>query len=163
MAGATTAGRALLLLHRSGRAFAVYEDEAEAVNEGRRPAPLPDAPRAVLGVVPLRGRMRTILDPAAIDAPPAEETEAPPNSETPAFIVALRGDEQLALACERAERVEAPPFADANADLHASNADAHVRATFRLGPLGVTLLDPAHLFEAAMRGTDRRRHRQKKP
>ena len=40
----TAAGRALLLLHRSGRAFAVYEDEAEAVNEGRRTALLPDAP-----------------------------------------------------------------------------------------------------------------------
>ncbi len=158
MAEATTAGRRLLLLHRSGRAFAVYEDEAEAVDEGRRPALLPDAPRAVLGVVALRGRMRTLLDPAAIDAPAAE---APLNSETPALIVALRGDEQLALACERAERAEAPPSPVANAEAHTSNADAHVRATFQLGPHAVTLLDPTHLFEAAMRGTDRRRHRLK--
>ena len=159
----TAAGRHLLLLHRSGRAFAVYEDEAEAIKEGRRPAPLPDAPRAVLGVVPLRGRMRTVLDPAAIDAPSASAEGAPPNSETPAFIVALRGDEQLALACERAERVEAPLVSDdmqTAAGAHTA-ADAHVRATFRLGPLGVTLLDPAHIFEAAMRGTDRRRHRLK--
>jgi chemotaxis signal transduction protein len=157
-----TAGRELLLLYRSGRAFAVYGEEAEAVAEGRRPAPLPDAPRAVLGVVPLRGRMRTVLDPAAIDAPPAEPEDAPRNSETPALVVALRGDEQLALACERAERVEAPPAPDTPAAdaPHAAEA-AHVRAAFRLGPLSVTLLDPAHLFEAAMRGTDRRRHRLK--
>jgi len=161
VAEATAAGRGLLLLHRSGRAYAVYDEEAEAVNEGRRPAPLPDAPRAVLGVVPLRGRMRTVLDPAAIDAPRAEEDAAPRDAETPAFIVALRGDEQLALACERAERVEAPPFTDAP-DADALDADAaHVRATFRLGPLSVTLLDPAHLFEAAMRGTERRRRRLK--
>ncbi|HLM58584.1 MAG TPA: hypothetical protein VK422_20945, partial [Pyrinomonadaceae bacterium] len=49
--------RELLLMHRRGRAFAVYADEAEAVTEGRRPAQLPHAPRAVLGVVPVRGRM----------------------------------------------------------------------------------------------------------
>ena len=144
--------RELLVMHRRGRAFAVYAEEAEAVLEGRRPAPLPHAPRAVLGVVPLRGRMRTLLDPAAI-----LENHAEDDADAPPFIVTLRGDEQLALACERAERLEASPAA---AD---DPSPPHVRASFSLGPLSVTLLDPSHLFEAAMRGTDRRRPRLKKP
>ena len=153
--------RELLLMHRAGRAFAVYGEEADAAVEGRRPAPLPNAPRAVLGVVPVRGRMRTVIDPAAIAEPTAEEEEEATTRDaaTPAFVVTLRGDEQLALACERAERVEAAPAPDAGGDPPAP----HVRATFSLGPLRVTLLDPSRLFEAAMRGTERRRHRLKKP
>ena len=145
--------RELLLLHRAGRAFAVYGEEADGVAEWRRPAPLPNAPRAVLGVVPLRGRMRTVLDPAAVPETDTEEEDAPLSSETPAFIVALRGDEQLALACERAERVEASPDADS------APSAPHVRASFNLGPTRVTLLDPSRLFEAAMRGHERRRGR----
>ena len=149
--------RELLVMHRRGRAFAVYADEAEAVLEGRRPAPLPNAPRAVLGVVSLRGRMRTLLDPAAVlEAPAGDDADAP--RDAPAFIVTLRGDEQLALACERAERLEASPADDTD-----DPSAPHVRASFDLGPLSVTLLDPSRLFEAAMRGTDRRRHRLKKP
>ena len=135
--------RELLLMHRRGRAFAVYADEVEAVTEGRRPAQLPHAPRAVLGVVPVRGRMRTLLDPAALSETDAgEDDDAPPDDAAPAFVITLRGDEQLALACDSAERVQAPPDATAS---------------------HITLLDPARLFEAAMRGTDRRRPRLKKP
>ena len=137
--------RELLLMHRRGRAFAVYADEAEAVTEGRGPAPLPHAPRAVLGVVAVRGRMRTLLDPAAIaELQTEEEDEATHSPDTPAFVVTLRGDEQLALACDRIERVRAAPDTEATAPR-------------------TILLDPARLFEAAMRGTDRRRHRLKKP
>ncbi|HEV2859777.1 MAG TPA: chemotaxis protein CheW [Pyrinomonadaceae bacterium] len=132
-------GRELLLMHRRGRAFAVYADEAEAVTEGRRPAPLPHAPRAVLGVVPVRGRMHTLLDPAALlETDTGEDEDAPHDADAPAFVVTLRGDEQLALACDRAERTADAPAPD------------------------ITLLDPARLFEAAMRGTDRRRPRLKK-
>jgi chemotaxis signal transduction protein len=166
--GQTSTRRELLLMHRAGRAFAVYGEEADAVAEGRRPAPLPHAPAAVLGVVPLRGRMRTVIDPAALgDARAEEEDDAAPRTpETPAFIVALRGDEQLALACERVERVAAPPEAEAAGDAAPQDDAAppdspHVRAAFLLGPLHVTLLSPAHIFEAAMHGADRRRHRLK--
>lgn len=136
--------RELLLMHRRGRACAVYADEAEDVTEGRRPAQLPHAPRAVLGVVPVRGRMRTLLDPAALfETDAGEDEDAPHDSAAPAFVVTLRGDEQLALACDGAERVGAPPGADATAP-------------------PIILLDPARLFESAMRGTDRRRPRLKK-
>src|SRR5437763_4380384 len=90
--------RELLLLRAGAHAFAVFADEADGVAEALRPTPLPHAPRAVLGVVCVRGRMRTVLDPLALVGD-NEETEAATASK-PLIIIALRGDEQLALAAE---------------------------------------------------------------
>jgi hypothetical protein len=74
----------------------------------------------------------------------------------PRFVVALRGDEQLALAVSHAERVEAPaPFDLAPADPPA----APLRGTLVHEGRAVHLLDPARLFEAAMQGAERRRPR----
>ena len=58
--------RALLLLRAGGLAFAVYAEECECVTPWAEPAPLPHAPGTVLGVASVRGRMRTILDPARL-------------------------------------------------------------------------------------------------
>ena len=128
------ATRSLLVLRAGGRAFAVHAEEAEGVAEAAEPAPLPHAPAAVLGVVCVRGRMYTLLDPPALIAEPGAQASASARR----FAVALRGDEQLALA---ADEVEGPlePDADAAPMMH--------------------LLDPARLFEAAMQGTERRRQR----
>jgi len=103
--------------------------------------------------------MRTVLDPLALfgDTHPATRAAAPPTP--PHFVVALRGDEQLALAVERVERiVEAPadalrPPAD---DQHAA---APLRGLVTLDDTPVAVLDPARLFDAAMQGTERRRPR----
>jgi len=130
---------------------AVYADESDGVAEWREPVPLPHAPPAVLGVVNLRGRVRTVLDPATLLGAPAGGGEG-----TYRFIVVLGGNEQLALAVAHAEQAGAPgdlPTADPPAPF--------VRATFRRGDETVHLLDPAHLFAAAMQGTERRRQRQK--
>jgi chemotaxis signal transduction protein len=143
---ATPATRSLLVLRAGGRAFAVRAEEAEGVAEGAEPVPLPQAPAAVLGVVCVRGRMYTLLDTAALFPEQAPDANAPAHeaapaesraAATPRFAVALRGDEQLALA---ADEVEGP--------LELDEDDASVR-----------LLDPSHLFDAAMRGTERRRQR----
>jgi len=145
--GATRDGatRSLLVLRAGGRAFAVRAEEAEGVAEGAEPVPLPQAPAAVLGVVCVRGRMYTLLDTAALfprqdsdaNTPALEAASAESRSATPRFAVALRGDEQLALA---ADEVEGP------LELEDDGAHAH-------------LLDPSRLFDAAMRGTERRRQR----
>src|SRR5947209_18733791 len=58
--------RELLLLRAGAHAFAVFADETDGVADGLKPTPLPHAPRAVLGVVCVRGRMRTVLDPLAL-------------------------------------------------------------------------------------------------
>jgi purine-binding chemotaxis protein CheW len=154
------APRELAVMRAGGRVFAVYADEADSVTEGLRPTPLPGAPPAVLGVVCVRGRMRTVLDPRALfgDTHRAPPDAAPPPT-PPRFVVALRGDEQLALAVERVERiVEAPPDA-----LRPPPDDKHTAAPLRglviLDDTPVAVLDPARLFEAAMQGTERRRPR----
>jgi chemotaxis signal transduction protein len=190
-------GRELLVLRAGRRLFAVPAAEVEATAEGLVPAPLPFAPPTVLGVVSVRGRVRTALDPLRLtradetdddahsnshdatpphdasenntndigdanntnDADDANDTNnAPAQTVTmpPCLFVALRGDEQLALACDAAE-----------ISIHVAHArvtpstDAHSPAlgTFEHAGSLVTLLDTSRLFEAAMLGTDRRRKR----
>jgi chemotaxis signal transduction protein len=71
------------------------------------------------------------------------------------LFVALRGDEQLALVCDAAEEaLEVVP-----ARIAPSDDASPARGTFLHRGRAVTLLDPARLFDAAMRGTDRRRRR----
>ncbi|HYY99058.1 MAG TPA: chemotaxis protein CheW, partial [Pyrinomonadaceae bacterium] len=93
--------RGLFVLTAGGQAFAVRAEETDGVAEGLTPAPLPHAPAAVLGVVSVRGRMRTLLYPPALFS----QTHAPQDvtTATPRFAVALRGDEQLALAADSVE------------------------------------------------------------
>jgi chemotaxis signal transduction protein len=174
--------RDLFVFGAGGQLFAVFAEEVESVGENLRPAPLPFAPPTVLGVVPVRGRMRTALDPLRLldahappgpDAPPAAPADATPTqtvtttravTPTPTatkllarLFVALAGDEQLALACDSAEgrvAVRAARLAEAPPD-----SPEHVRALLEHDGRTVTLLDPSRLFDAAMRGTDRRRRR----
>jgi hypothetical protein len=159
--------RELLLMRAAGRAFAVYADEVETVTPWSRPVPLPHAPASVLGVVAVRGRMMTVLAPTRLlgtgskeDAagegqmPEQEQFAAPASAHH--FIASLRGDEQLALGFEHAER-----FFASHPDLvPAEQADLPVHGTFRHGAETVYLLDPTRLFDAATRGTERRRQRR---
>jgi len=158
----TSDRREIILMSTGAHAFAVYAEEADGVTRDLKATPLPGAPRAVAGVVCVRGRMRTVLDPLALLSPTTDEAgEAAPDErhETAAFVVTLRGDEQLALAVGHVVGIfELQPEAlDARDD---QTAPA-VRATLRHDGRPVTLLDPANLFEAAMRGTERRRQRLK--
>jgi chemotaxis signal transduction protein len=146
--------RALLLLRAGGLAFAVYAEECECVTPWAEPAPLPHAPGTVLGVAPVRGRMRTLLDPARLLESAGLSHEQRPA--THAFIASLTGDEQLALACEsstsytlNAEERVSPPASPA----------FPTRGSFQHAGETVHLLDPARLFDAAMSGTERRRQR----
>jgi chemotaxis signal transduction protein len=153
-ATARPAGRAVLLLRAGGLAFAVYADECECVTPWAEPAPLPHAPGAVLGVAPVRGKMRTVLDPARL-----LESSGHAGGHRPAahaLIASLAGDEQLALACEASEA----STLDADERLSPPESPAFPsRGTFQKGDETVHLLDPARLFDAAMTGTERRRRR----
>ena len=155
-AGMTTreAARALLLLRAGGLAFAVYAEECECVTPWAEPAPLPHAPGTVLGVASVRGRMRTVLDPARLLETSGLTHERRPAAH--AFIASLAGDEQLALACESST------LATLNADEHVSPPASPAfptRGTFQRGDETFHLLDPARLFDTAMSGTERRRQR----
>src|SRR3990172_2167472 len=80
----------LQLLRAGSLRLAVIADEIAAITEWMDPVPLPNAPPAILGVASVQGRMLTVIDPLVLFK---EEQKS-----SPAHIVALRGDEQLALA-----------------------------------------------------------------
>ena len=146
--------RAVLLLRAGGLAFAVYAEECECVTPFAEPAPLPHAPAAVLGVASVRGRMRTVLDPARLFETTGLGREHPPSAH--AFAASLRGEEQLALACDTPE----PATLDADEPISPAASPAFpAHGTFQRDGETVHLLDPARLFDAAMQGTERRRQR----
>jgi chemotaxis signal transduction protein len=146
--------RAVLVLRAGGLVFAVYTEECECVTPWAEPAPLPDAPGTVLGVSPVRGRMRTVLDPARLLESAGLSHEQRPAAH--AFIASLTGDEQLALACESS----VPSTLNADDELSPPESPAlPARGTFQRDGETVHLLDPARLFDAAMSGTERRRRR----
>ncbi|MBV9923851.1 MAG: chemotaxis protein CheW [Acidobacteria bacterium] len=148
---ANTTTRSVLLLRAGGRAFAIYAEECECVTPWAEPAPLPHAPAPVLGVAPVRGRMRTVLDPSKLFEASGQARE----HNAHAFIVSLTGDEQLALACESS--TTSTLVAE-----HLSPSDPPAfpaLGTFQHDGETVHLLDPARLFDAAMSGTERRRQR----
>jgi chemotaxis signal transduction protein len=150
----TDKARAVLLLRGGGLAFAVYAEECECVTPWAEPAPLPHAPGTVLGVVPVRGKMRTVLDPARLLETPGLSPEHRPAAH--ALIASLAGDEQLALAVE----TSVPSTLNADDRLSPPESPAFpTRGTFQREGETVHLLDPARLFDAAMRGTERRRQR----
>lgn len=158
--------RELILMSSGTRAYAVYADEADGVTRDLKLTPLPGAPRAVAGVVCVRGRIRTVLDPLALLSPTGEpdEGEGAPSFEATAavspFIVTLRGDEQLALAVERVSSIVELPDDALQSDAQAVSGGV-VRGTLNHDGQHITLLDPSNMFEAAMRGTERRRQRLK--
>jgi chemotaxis signal transduction protein len=88
--------RELLIARRGGLSFGVFATATDGIVEWKEPTPLPAANPGVLGLVCVRGRMFTVIDPSFLLSPESA------NDSTPAkFIVLLAGDEQLALAVER--------------------------------------------------------------
>ena len=126
---------------RLGLPVAVIDDIAEAGEI----IPLPHAPRSILGVLSLRGRMLTVIDLAAL----LDGDGARPGKS----IIALRGDEQIALAVERVgavlEMADAPLVQDSElaAPLSGTVSDGHDK---------ITMIDVRTLFATAMRGRERR-------
>jgi chemotaxis signal transduction protein len=129
----------------------------------------------VRGVVSQRGRILTVIDPLLLLPPEAPATAnaadaptfisphaSPPAREPAPLIVALRGDEQLALSVERIEPdIELFDNDEAHPAAQASPASPlFLLRTIRHHTGSIALLNTAHLFEAAMQGVDRRRKRQ---
>jgi chemotaxis signal transduction protein len=146
--------RDLLVMRVGGaRLLGVFADEAGSVTEWREPTPLPRAAGAVLGVVSIRGLMLTVLDPLQLLGEPSAN-----GSPRPAFIVALRGDEQLALAVDRAEGIE-EIFPDEIEPLTRSAGSSILSGLLQHGRELIAVLDTGELFAAAMQGEERRRRR----
>ena len=133
--------------------FGIFEEEIATIAEWRSPAPLPQAPSAVLGVVSIEGRMLTVLDPEQL----LDETSRQNGPSSWNSIVALRGDEQLALAVEQElgaiemteSGLQKPPMAD----------NRVVRSVLCERDQTINIIDVKELFPTAMRGCERRRRR----
>jgi chemotaxis signal transduction protein len=126
--------------------FALMVDDILSVGEWRRPTPLPHAPPAVLGVVSIQGRMLTVLDPVLLLSGPNSE-----NGDQ-GLIVALRGDEQLALLVDSASE-------NVTADICAADSLAQEGALGVIKHEGdaITVIDVKRLFPMAIRGRERRK------
>lgn len=147
--------REIVVVNAGGRCVGVFAEEVACVERGRVPTPLPHAPVAVLGVVNLRGRILTLLDPLALLGERCEDMSV---NASPNFILALCGDEQLALAVDGPERHleiytdEIEPAASVEASV--------ARGTFQDKQATVIILDVNQLFDAAV-GEMRYRRRQR--
>jgi chemotaxis signal transduction protein len=142
----------LQFLQLGSNQFAIFEEAIATIADWREPTPLPHAPPAVLGVVSIQGRMLTVLDLGAL----LSESES--RGTTPrGKIIALRGDEQLALAVEQTGE----SFELASRDIQPSlgTAAPTVLGIVHYHGQPVRVLDVKELFSAAIRGRERRRRR----
>jgi chemotaxis signal transduction protein len=138
------------------RVFAVFADQVDGTAEARKPAPLPNSPPGVLGVVCMRGHMLTVLDPIAVLT---GETFAWPSS-LPS-VIALRGDEQLALAahsCRDTITIAAEDIQPSRQTNH-DGFETAVLGIARYAGEEITVLRLDNLFAAAVRRKERRRRR----
>jgi chemotaxis signal transduction protein len=148
--------RDLFVLSAGGQSFAVRAEETDGVAEGLTPAPLPHAPAAILGVVSVRGRMRTLLYLPALFTQTRAREDSNEDTHAPRFVVSLRGDEQLALA---ADEVEGVVTIEADSLSTPDASELPLSATLERDGRLIQILDASRLFDAAMRGTERRRPR----
>ena len=148
--------RDLFIFTAGNRTFGVPAEEVEGTAEAKCATPLPHAPAPILGVVYVRGRMHTLIDPRAMAG-----DEGSPLPQSIAAIISLRGDEQLALAAEAiaetitisSSDIESPP------DPADKEPVKGIAGILRHGGEEIIILDPARLFDAAVRRRDRRRRR----
>jgi purine-binding chemotaxis protein CheW len=138
----------LQIFRRGSAHFALPIAEIAGIADWRPPTPLPQAPPAVLGVVSVGGRMLTVLDPAILLENPTAGS-SPHN-----FIVALRGDEQLALLVdETGETLPAEIVSQSDAP------NGALLGVIRHQESMIGVLDLTKLFALAIRGRERRQRR----
>lgn len=151
--------RRLQLVRAGWAQFGIFAEEIATIVAWRNPTPLPQAPKSVLGLASVQGRMLTVLELASLTGVENASTSVPqetPN-QSPPYLVALRGDEQLALAVDDVDGV---------IELTAEEC-AELRETVGTPVLGVlqrtigeiNVLDLEGLFPAAIQGRERRRRR----
>jgi chemotaxis signal transduction protein len=142
------ATRHLRVMFAGSHCLGLFADEIEAIAEWRTPAPLPDAPAVVLGIASIHGRMLTVLEAAVLLGETA--------TAAPGKIVALRGDEQLALAVDRTgDLIEV-----ASEELAAASENGSlILGVILRAEQSISVLDSKQLFATAMRGRERRRRR----
>jgi purine-binding chemotaxis protein CheW len=128
--------------------LAVVEEEVLTVVEFTQPTPLPFAPVSVMGIASVQGRMFTVVNVASL-------VESEVVSEEPRFIVALRGDEQLALAVDNVEEVVEVE----KEEVATAQESGLIQGKTKIGTKDILLLNIDELFTEMIRGQERRRRR----
>ena len=146
--------RDLFSFEAGGLTFAVFAEEVEGTADAKRVAALPQAPPGVLGILCVRGRMLTTLDPVAMLS--GERLTWP--TEVPC-VVALRGDEQLALAAEAFGSTITIFDNDIEAKGDSGSEARALVGILRYGGKEIRILNVPRLFAAAFQRTERRRRR----
>ena len=148
--GSQPSSRKLQLVRAGSKLFGIFTDEIAAIVTWQEPAPLPHSPKSVRGVVSVEGRMLTVLD--LISLTPGETSA---NGE-PGKLIALRGDEQLALAVEEVgEEIDVA----AEELVRVETAGSVVVGKLQHADSEVSVLNLKELFPAAIQGRERRRRR----
>jgi chemotaxis signal transduction protein len=150
-------GHELMLAQAGSWHIGLFAEEVETIAAWRTPIPLPYAPPAVLGVVSVRSRMLTVIDPATLLGE-GSETRAKAKAAAHAFIIVLKGDEQLALAVSRVDGYLGIFLSELVASSTGLNSNV-VRGVIQGAHGQTTVLDARELFMAAMQGAERRRQR----
>ena len=142
--------RKLQLVRAGSTQFGVFTDEIAAIVPWQKPTPLPHSPKSVRGVVSVEGRMLTVLDLLFLTIGEASENDEPSQ------LIALRGDEQLALGVsEVGEKIDVA----AEDWVSIETAGSVVLGKFQLAGSEVSVLNLKELFPAAIQGRERRRRR----
>jgi chemotaxis signal transduction protein len=157
-----TVVRTLQLFRAGSHIYGVFADEIATIVSWREPTPLPQSPKSVLGIVCLQGRMLTVLDLASLFIGGATSSETIPtesvSGEAPAqHLIALRGDEQLAIAVDDVQttiEIGGNDFDDKQ-----ETAGALVVGVLHREGLDIQVLNPKELFSTAIQGRERRRRR----
>ena len=143
--------RSLKLFRSASFLCGIFENEIATIAPWRQPTPLPHSPHTVLGVVSVQGRMLTVLNLATLLDSGAASSDQPHQ-----HILALRGDEQLALAIDSvAETIE---IGSAVLDSDHESAGL-VLGVINHGGAELTILNVKELFPSAIQGRERRRRR----
>ncbi len=150
----TATSRKLRVFSVGSRHFGIFEDQIATIAQWRDPAPLPHAPESVMGVLGIQGRMLTVLDLARMVPGEIGSERLPDNQHRE--VLALRGDEQLALAVdELSETIEVPNhILDDKSD-----KNGLVLAVFKHAGTEISIIDVNQLFPTAIQGRERRRRR----
>jgi chemotaxis signal transduction protein len=146
--------RTLQLFSSGGAQYAVFADEVMSITEWREPAVLPHAPATVLGVVSIHGRIFTVLDLLQL-------LESQQRADSPSHILALSGEEQLALAIGTpGETMEnSIPDADGDSETLPEGNGKLIYGVINRNGYEIRILNVKEFFSAAIQGRERRRRR----
>ena len=155
--GASAKGdlRTLQLFRSGSTQFGIFADEIATIVTWLEPTPLPHAPKSVLGVVSIQGRMLTVLNLATLSGDKAGKSDAP--RDLPGHLIALRGDEQLALAVD--DLGETVQLADDKFDAKLEPTRTLILGVLHHENAEINILNLKELFPTAIQGRERRRRR----